>query len=80
VRVADWIQALLPYSILGHGNPTAAARQAAAAILDRLQEIYPFAEPTNAEDQSTVIIQSQSKLVTYRIAWAVMGTPASSTT
>ncbi len=75
---ADWIQALLPYAILGHGNPTAGARLAAAAIVDHYQGFYPFAASTHAGDKATVVIGSQGKLVPYQITWLARGVPLNS--
>jgi hypothetical protein len=73
--VDDWIQSLLPYAIAGYGNPAAGARLAAAAIVDRYQIFNPFAGNIHAGDQTTVVVRSQGKLVSYPIMWLARGTP-----
>src|SRR5262245_13475264 len=76
---ADWIQALLPYAAYGgHGNPGAGTRLAAAAMLDRLQSVNPFAGNIHAGDKSTIVISSQGKPAPYQMTWLARGTSLNS--
>src|SRR5262249_48517560 len=70
---ADWIQALFPYAYASQGNPATGTRLAAAAILDRLQTVNPFAGNIHAGDKSTVVISSQGKPVSYQMTWLAKG-------
>jgi hypothetical protein len=75
VNAADWIAALGPYAVNGHANPVSQSRLAAAAIADRFQEYYTYANQTQPGDVATLVIRSNGALATYKIAWLVFGIP-----
>src|ERR1700733_7865261 len=75
VSAADWIATLGPYAVNGHANPVSSSRLAAAAIVDRLQEFYTYANRTQPGDVATLVIRSNGALATYQVAWLVTGIP-----
>jgi hypothetical protein len=62
------------YAVAGYGNLGAGTRLAAAATLDRLQLLNPYAGKIHAGDKSTVVISSQGKQSTYQMTWLARGT------
>src|SRR5262245_43270664 len=75
MSAADWIEAYKPYARGGYGNPVSVERIGAAAIFDRYQAFYPFANRTQAGDVATLVIRSGNALGTYKIPWLTVGIP-----
>ncbi len=70
-----WIQALAPYAVNGRGNPVSTNRLAAAAILDRYQGWYTYANKVNPGDVATVQVRSQGKVHAFQMTWSAIGVP-----